>query len=101
MEADNGNREQGTTPVSTLPHLDPKLLVLALLNLLGCGDANLVELSLEFCFINAAITQFPQRGQRFFLPPLSHEPTRALGEEEEANGLNSGDDEEHGERDAV
>ena len=70
VEADHSDGEESSATISTLPHLEPELFIVLLLELGSGGDEDLVELGLELGFIDVTVAEFAEGGFRFLLSSL-------------------------------
>jgi hypothetical protein len=103
MKADCCYGKESAAPVCAPEHLHPQLLATpsTMLHFSGGGYTDLIELSLELGFFDLPIAEAPESGLGSLFLALSHQPPRALGEEEERDGLDCRRSEEDGKRDTV
>ena len=101
VEADGSNGQPRPPKVDALELLQPHLLPTPMARFPGRGRLHHVELGIELILVDVLIPQPAQRCLGVRLPPLRHQPARALGEEEEGDALDRGREEEDGEWDLV
>jgi hypothetical protein len=101
METNYRNRKQCPPQIRPPPHLQEQSLLI-LLELLPRRLTNLIKLSLKLELVNVGVAQAAQRPLGRVFLALRHQPARRLrGEEEHQDGLQSGRDEEDGQRNLV
>lgn len=101
VETDNSYRKYGSTPISTLPHLNPQVLPLELVCLRRCRSSDFFKLGLELVLFNIAISESSKCRLSFCLSSLCHEPSWTLWEEEQSNRLDGRSNEEDGKWDSI
>jgi hypothetical protein len=100
VEVEYGETEKCSTGIGTISHLEePPLLIL--LNLVSGRNPNIIELSLEFMFIDAVILKLSKSFLCLLFFALGHELARTLRKEDNHDGLDSRSDEENSLRDLI